>query len=255
MLGNSAVPVKPTDACGTAVIVGASSGIGAALARALDRDGWRLALLARRIDRLEEVAAGCRPGTRVLRADVSDPEAAAATVAGVIAELGGIDLLIISAGAGHLNPELGFAPDRDTAAVNVLGFTAVAQAAMRHFLGRGRGHLVGITSVASLRPPGAGAAYAASKAFQSAYLDGLRDLVRQRGLPITVTEAQPGYVDTPMLKPSRPLPYIVRRFFVASADAAARQILRAIHGRARHVYVTRRWAIIAFLLRWMPRSY
>jgi short-subunit dehydrogenase len=255
MLGNSAASVKPANGRGTAVIVGASSGIGAALARALDRDGWRLALLARRLDRLEEIAGSCRPGTLVARADVSDPEAAAATVASVIEELGGIDLLIISAGAGHRNPELAFAPDRDTAAVNVLGFMAVAQAAMRHFLAQGRGHLVGITSVASLRPPGAAAAYAASKAFQSAYLDGLRDLARQRGLPITVTEAQPGYVDTPMLKPGRPLPFILRRFFVASADAAARQILRAIHARARHVYVTRRWAIIAFLLRLMPRSY
>jgi short-subunit dehydrogenase len=254
MLGNSAASVKPANGRGTAVIVGASSGIGAALARALDRDGWRLALLARRLDRLEQIALRCRPGTLVARADVSDAEAAAATVASIIEELGGIDLLIISAGAGHLNPELGFAPDRDTASVNVLGFMAVAQVAMRHFLAKGRGHLVGITSVASLRPPGAAAAYAASKAFQSTYLDGLRDLVRQRGLPITVTEAQPGFVDTPMLKPSRPPPFIVRRFLVASPDAAARQILRAIHRRARHVYVTRRWAIIAFLLRRMPRS-
>ena len=51
-----------------------------------------------------------------------------------------------------------------------------------------------------------------------------------------------------------PLPFIIRRFFVASADAAAQQILRAINRRARHVYVNRRWAIIAFLLRLMPRS-
>jgi hypothetical protein len=91
-------------AAGTAVIIGASSGIGEALARELDHAGRRL--------------------------------------------------------------------DVDTLAVNVVAFMAVAQVAMRHFLARGRGHLVGITSVPALRGRGATAAYAASKAFQSVYLDG-----------------------------------------------------------------------------------
>ena len=94
--------------------------------------------------------------------------------------------------------------DVETVTVNVLGFMAAAQVAMRHFFGRGRGHLVGISSIAALRGNGAGAAYAASKAFQSVYLDGLRDLARHSGVPIAVTEVQPGAVDTAMLKRDRP---------------------------------------------------
>jgi short-subunit dehydrogenase len=124
---------------------------------------------------------------------------------------------------------------------------------MRHFLKRGRGHLVGITSVAALRGSREATAYAASKAFQSVYLDGLRDLGRHSGFPITVTEVQPGFVDTAMMKTDRPLPALVKRLLVASAETAARQIVRAIRKRAAHAYITRRYALVAFVMKLLPR--
>jgi len=83
--------------------------------------------------------------------------------------------------------------------------------------------------------------------FQSIYLDGLRDLARLRKLPITITEAQPGFVDTAMMKATRP-------FWVASPEVAARQILRAVRRRGKHAYITRRWAIAAWLLKLLPRA-
>jgi short-subunit dehydrogenase len=236
----------------TAVIVGASSGIGEAVARALAGEGWRLGLLARRLDRLEAIATELGAGTLIRRLDVAD-RACGAGLRELIADLGGADLIVISAGTGHLNRNLDAGPDADTVAVNVFGFMGVAQEAMRHFLARGRGHLVGISSVAALRGSGEATAYAASKAFQSTYLDGLRELARSRRLPITVTEAQPGFVDTAMMRMDRPLPYIVRKTLVASPAAAAAQIVRAIRNRRKHVYITRRYAIIAFLLRRLPR--
>lgn len=236
---------RAVTATGTAVVIGASSGIGEALARQLGQAGWRLALLARRVDRLDALAAELgSAATR--RIDLAAPEEAAAILERLLAEIGGADLIIISSGTGELNPDLGWAPDRDTLAVNVAGFTAVAQVAMRHFLARGRGHLVGITSIAALIGNARGAAYAASKAFQSVYLDGLRDWARQRGLPIAVTEAQPGFVDTAMMKGDPP-------FWVATPERAAAQILRAVARRAKHAYITRRWGLIAFLLRRKPR--
>ncbi len=136
--------------------------------------------------------------------------------------------------------------------VNVRGFMSAAQVTMRHFLSRGRGHLVGISSIAALRGNPA-AAYAASKAFQSVYLDGLRAVARRSGKPIVVTEVQPGGVDTVMLKPDRPLPAVVRRLFVASPEKAARQILRAVQKRKKHAYITRRYAPVAFILKLLPR--
>jgi short-subunit dehydrogenase len=143
--------------------------------------------------------------------------------------------------------------DVDRVTVNVLGFMAMAHVAMRHFLQRGRGHLVGISSIAALRGNRA-AAYAASKAFQSVYLDGLRELARHSGHPIVVTEVQPGAVDTAMLKPDRPLPAVVRRLLVASPAKAARQILRAVQKRKEHAYITRRYALVAFILKFLPRA-
>jgi short-subunit dehydrogenase len=234
----------------TAVIIGASSGIGEALAHELNRAGWRLGLLARRLERLEALRETLAPETVVRGLDVGQRDAAA-LLEQVLEELGGVDLAIISAGTGH-NEALHWELDVETVAVNVLGFMAVAQVTMRHFLRRGRGHLVGISSIAALRGNRA-AAYAASKAFQSVYLDGLRELARHSGHPIVVTEVQPGFVDTAMMKPERPLPAVVRRLFVASPAKAARQILRAAQKRKKHAYITRRYALVAFILELLPR--
>ncbi len=85
------------------------------------------------------------------------------------------------------------------------------------------------------------------------YLDGLRDLARHSGHPIVVTEVQPGFVDTAMMKPDRPLPALFRQLFVASPAKAARQILRAVQKRKKHAYITKRYALVAFILRRLPR--
>ncbi len=242
-----------SDSPRTAVIVGASSGIGEALARQLTAEGWRVGLVARRLDLLEKLAVEIGVGTSVCRIDVAKPKAAAEFLQRFIVELGSVDLVIISAGVGNLNPTLQWASDDDTLAVNVSGFAAIAQVAMRHFLDRRKGHLVGISSIAALRGSGDAAAYGASKAFQSVYLDGLRDLARKSGFPIVVTEAQPGFVDTAMLKADQPLPRTVKRLLVSSPEVAAEQILRAVRNRVKHAYITRRYGVIAFLLRRMPR--
>jgi short-subunit dehydrogenase len=237
----------------TAVIIGASSGIGEALAHQLNREGWRLGLLARRLDRLEAIRQSLAPETVIGRIDVTHGDAAT-IFEKVLDELHGVDLIVISAGTGHLNRDLNPEPDVDTVTVNVLGFMTMAQVAMRHFLRRGRGHLVGISSVAALCGNRDGAAYAASKAFQSVYLDGLRDLARHSGLPIAVTEAQPGFVDTAMMKTERPLTAVARWLLVASPEKAARQIVRAIRKRAKHAYITRRYALVAFVFKLLPRA-
>src|SRR5215813_10182513 len=112
---------RPSIPSRTAVIIGASSGIGEALARQLNREGWRLGLLARRLDRLEALRQAPTPETVVRGIDVSH-DTAAAILGKFLDELGGVDLVIISAGTGHLNRDLNAEPDIETVRVNVLGF-------------------------------------------------------------------------------------------------------------------------------------
>jgi len=208
--------------------------------------------MARRMDRLEAIRQSLAPNTLVHAFDVTHPDAPA-IIERVLGELSGADLVIISAGTGHNNRDLREDLDMDTVTVNVLGFMRVAQAVMHDFVKRGRGHLVGISSVAALRGNWVGAAYAASKAFQSVYLDGLRDMAGQSGLPIVVTDVQPGFVDTAMMKPERPLGTIARSLLVVSPAVAARQILKAVQRRAKHVYVPQRYRLIAFAAKFLPR--
>jgi short-subunit dehydrogenase len=231
----------------TAIIVGASSGIGEALARSLAGSGWRVGLAARRLDRLQALAAELGGGARAQRIDLRQADEARLALASLIDDLGAVDLIVLSSGFGEPNPDMAWAPERETIDVNALGFAAMAQMAMTHFLDRGQGHLVGISSVAKLRGHGDAPSYAATKAFVSTYLDGLRDLAKRRGASkVVVTEACPGFVATAMMKaPSA--------FWVASPEAAAESILRAVRRRAKHAYVTPRWGLIGLLLRLMPR--
>jgi short-subunit dehydrogenase len=231
----------------TAIIVGASSGIGEALARSLAGSGWRVGLAARRLDRLEALAEQLGGGARAKRIDLRQVDEARLALAALIEDLGAVDLVILSSGVGEPNPHMSWASEKDTIEVNALGFAAVAQVAMKHFLDRGQGHLVGISSVAKLRGHGDAPSYAATKAFVSTYLDGLRDLAKRRSAGrIAVTEACPGFVDTAMMKaPSA--------FWVASPEAAAESILKAVRRRAKHAYITPRWGLIGVLLRLMPR--
>lgn len=162
-----------------AIVVGASSGIGEALARQLHQAGWRIGLLARRTDRLSAIAATLESDIPIDYIDVSK-EGCAMPFLAMARTMGRVDLLILSAGCGYLNPDHESAPDRETVAVNVSGFVEMAREAFLYFEQRGRGHLAAITSVAALRGNAGGAIYAASKAFQSVYLDGLRDAARQK---------------------------------------------------------------------------
>lgn len=228
-----------------AIIIGASSGIGAALAVDLAGRGYGLGLAARRIDQLNELASTLSVRTVVRPIDVADTEEAIRELEGMITELGDVELFILAAGTGHLNPDLAWEPERQTLATNVMGFAAMANVAVAHLTARGSGQLVGISSIAATRGHGTAPAYGASKAFVSSYLSALRHRFAKSRLPITVLEVQPGFVDTAMAKGEG-------LFWVAPVKKAAAQILKAIDQKRSHVYITRRWRLIAWVLRLLP---
>lgn len=228
-----------------AIIIGASSGIGRALAKCLAGDGYSVGLAARRLPLLHELQREIGQGAFVKQIDVCDTSKAASLIAELIGEMGGIDLMVISAGTGHINPDLEWSKEAETIAVNVTGFAAVANIAMQHFLQQGSGHLVNISSIAALRGSSEAPAYNASKSFESTYLDGLRQKVARLRVPITITDIQPGFVDTDMAKGEG-------LFWVAAPEVAAGQIYQAIRRKKKHAYVTRRWRLIAWFFKLAP---
>lgn len=227
-----------------AVVVGASSGIGRALVDFLVKDGYRVGVMSRRVELLEELAAFHGDNVAVMQIDISD-QSCSENLRIISEKLGRIDLAIISSGTGFENDSLALEPELETIKTNVVGFTCVANFFMHLFMTNGSGHLVAITSIAALRGSRGAPAYNATKAFQTNYLEGLRQKAVQAGTGIVVTDVRPGFVDTDMAKGEG-------LFWVAPVEKAARQIFAAIKRKKHIVYITHRWNLVAMLLRLMP---
>ncbi len=163
---------------------------------------------------------------------------------GLTAKLGGLDLLILCSGVGELNDELDFKVEEQTIAVNVTGFTKIADWSILYFQKQKFGHFAAISSVAGMTGGYAAPAYNASKAYQINYLSSLRKKMQKLQLPVYISDIRPGFVDTAMAKGEG-------MFWVASARKAASQIITAIKNRKRVIYVTRRWRIIGMIFRLM----
>ncbi|EDM77162.1 oxidoreductase, short chain dehydrogenase/reductase family protein [Plesiocystis pacifica SIR-1] len=218
----------------SALITGASSGIGAAIAHTLAAEGSSVVLAARREDKLAEVAESIAKAhgadkVRVQVLDVSDPERTEATVRELDGELA-FDLVIANAGVSKSTPgpKLSWKAVETVVSVNVCGAVATLTGALPGMVERGAGHLVGVSSVAKYRGLPSSAAYCASKAFLSTFLESLRVDLHHAG--IRVTDIRPGFVETEMTAgiPNKP-------FEVTAADAAQR-VVRAIH-RGRGVFI------------------
>lgn len=227
------------------IIVGASSGIGKELAKIFSGHDYIVGITARRFELLSEAAKELSGSSVVKRMDVRNIDEAVSVLEELIKEMGGVDIIVISAGIGFLNPELMWKKEKDTIDVNVTGFAAIANAAMKQFLKQGKGHLVGISSIAALRGDSSAPAYSASKAFMSNYLEALRLRAFKMRLPIIVTDIQPGFVNTAMAQGDG-------LFWVASPKKAAQQIFNAVKRKRKHAYITRRWRFVAWIYKIMP---
>lgn len=227
-----------------AIIIGATSGIGRELAKILSLNNYIVGMAGRRTELLSNLQREIS-GSYIKRIDVTESEEAITLLKELIQEMGGMDMIVISSGVGFINPELDWKQEKETINVNISGFAAIANAAFKYFSNQGSGHIVGISSVAAIRGSGEAPAYNASKAFVSNYLEGLRQKASKSGIAITVTEIQPGFIDTAMAKGEG-------LFWVSPPGKAARQIFKAITGKKKHAYITKRWRLIALLLKIMP---
>lgn len=189
------------------LITGASSGLGAGMARILAAKGHHLALTARRVDRLEALRdelLAAHPGIEVVvhALDVTDHDQVFAVFKQAITDLGGLDRVIVNAGLGK-GGRIGtgaFEANRQTAETNFVAALAQCEAAMEHFYERKAGHLVVISSMSAMRGmPSSMTTYAATKAGIAMIAEGIRsDLIGRKGLDIKVTTLFPGYIASEM---------------------------------------------------------
>jgi short-subunit dehydrogenase len=234
-----------------ALVVGASSGIGEALARRLAAGGARVALVARREDELRRImdeinnAAGSERAIAVAH-DVRAIDEAPDLVQEIARRLGGLDLAVYAAGAmPRVAPdEFDTAKDREMLEVNLLGAVAWLNPIADRMARLGRGTIVGIGSVAGDRGRAPNPVYCTSKAGLHAYLEALRNRLARLG--VKVVTVKPGFVDTAMTRGKEGL------FWLISADRAAEIILKKANRGAVTAYVPARWRLVMTAIRSIP---
>jgi decaprenylphospho-beta-D-erythro-pentofuranosid-2-ulose 2-reductase len=236
-----------TTALSKVVVVGASSGIGEAMARQLADAGASVAIVARRQPELERLAAE-RPGKlKPFTHDVSNVDEVPALFERIEQELGGVDTLIYAAGVMPKldEHEYSFEKDRAMVSVNLLGAMAWMNQAAARFEGAKSGTILGISSIAGERGRRGNPAYCTTKGALSLYLESLRNRCSRYG--VNVVTIKPGFVDTAMTRGLKGL------FWLISAEKAASLSLAvARRGSSASAFVPSRWALVAFIVRSLP---
>jgi short-subunit dehydrogenase len=245
-------PSRPLEPQPVAVVVGASSGIGAALVRELIHQGYNVAAIARREARLNELCDALNaPSSNGPKAfpyphNVTHYDEVPALFQRIAAELGQLNMVVYVAAVqpAMTANEYNFEKEQAMIKTNLLGAIAWLGQAAVYFERAKRGHICGISSIAADRGRRANPVYNASKAGLDTYLEGLRNRLSQHG--VSVTTAKLGFVDTILLENA------AKTFWVVSPAKAAQMIAKAIHTRKQHVYLPGRWWLVSTIVKYIP---
>jgi short-subunit dehydrogenase len=247
----SPLATRPLEPEPKAIVIGASSGIGAALVHELGHQGYRVAAIARREAELTRLCDTVNTAVGAERVfpyvhDVTAYEAVPTLFQQIVRQLGGLDLVIYVAGiqpAVALD-EYNFEKDAAMIEVNLLGAMAWLNETAIRFERAKTGHIVGVGSIAGDRGRAAGPGYNTSKAALATYLEALRNRLSRHG--VTVTTIKPGFVDTVLLENAP------KTFWVISPETAAQNIHQAIQKKKQVVYVPARWGLVGLIIRNIP---
>lgn len=229
-----------------ALIIGATSGIGKELAKLLVADNYRVVITGRREKLLHEIKQTAPEKYTIKVHDVTNLESCETLFNDIVEELETIDLVVYSSGVGEPNYTLDWQLELPTLQTNIIAATKIYGLAYAMFRKQGYGHLVGISSIASIRGNRHVPAYFASKAFQANYLESLWLKGKRSKANIVVTDIQPGFVDTSMA--------IGKTFWMSTTEKATKQIYKAIKSKKKKAYITKRWRLIAIILKIVPSS-
>ena len=227
------------------IIIGATSGIGKALFENYVTKGNIIAIIGRRTNLLEQLKQDHPSNTIIAKADVTNQSEIGLAIESLQQELGQIDMAIVCSGVGEINPLLDYVIEKPTIETNIMGWTFVIDMLYNIFERQKHGHLVAITSVGGLRGEPMSPAYSASKAYQINYMEALRKKAFKDNGKILVTDIRPGLVDTAMAKGDG-------LFWVMPVEKVARQICTAIQKKKSRAYITKRWHILAIIIKYLP---
>jgi len=244
-------PSTPLTQRKCAILVGASSGIGAALARRLASKGYRLALLSRRSELLSTLCEEINKDAGEVLAlyyehDVTDGDSVPGLLTTILADMGNLDLFVYNAGISQMVglKKYDFVKDRRTMEVNLVGALAWLNPVAAMFQQLRSGQIVGISSVAGDRGRVGNPSYNASKAALSSYLESLRNRLTRYG--VNVLTVKPGFVETDLLAGAK------KTFLVISPEQAADEIYKAISKHKQVVYIPTLWRWIMLIVRNIP---
>jgi len=227
------------------IIVGATSGIGKEIALQYAMKGYIVGVTGRRNELLNELKEKFPSQIFTQCFDVRE-EKNILHIQQLIDAMNGVDIFIYNAGYGEpsetLNPEI----EKRVYETNVKGFVDLTSFMFNFFVQQGYGHIAATSSIASIKGLSLAPAYSASKAFMSNYMESLHMKSKKLKAKIYITDIQPGFVKTKEAKN--------KQFWVASPQKAARQILAAIEAKKWRVYITKRWWLIAQLMKYVPSS-
>lgn len=229
------------------LITGATSGIGRELSIQFAKKGYKLALIGRRAEKLEELKEEIGDNVFIHALDVTKLEKSTKVYKELIAKMGGLDIMILNAGVGRDKLLPPWRSDKQTIDVNVVAFSHGLHFAFEYFMEQGHGQIVGMSSIASLLASGRASAYTATKHFISNYMTGFRQKTKRVSADITITDIKPGFVESEMTRNNKGM------FWVATTEKAVNQMVKAIEAKRNHVYVTKRWRLMAWVAKLVPQ--
>ncbi|MBI3162093.1 MAG: SDR family NAD(P)-dependent oxidoreductase [Chloroflexi bacterium] len=245
-------PATPLSPRRRAVIIGASDGLGASLAWKLAKEGYTLALVARRVEKLNTLCAEINSSHNEVRAlpykhDVSNYDEAPTLLRNIVADIGGLDVFVFVAGV-NFPPGVNnynFEGDRKMIEVNLIGAMAWLSPVAEMFQNAKAGQIVGISSVAGDRGRIGNPGYNTSKAGLSTYLEALRNRLTRHG--VNVLTVKPGFMKTDMLKAAQG-----GTPFAITPEKAADDIYQAMRKRKQVIYTASIWRWIMLAIQHVP---
>lgn len=237
----------------TAIIIGATSGIGRALAVKMASEGWKLGIAGRREDRLQALAAQYPEGTIVTQVlDVTKPSATQSLDA-LLEKTGAPDLFVHVSGVGHQNTALDESIEVQTMDTNCTGMVRIVThfvnyvKASQAYSPSKKAHIGVVTSVSAVTGMGTAASYSSSKKMQATYLTALSQLARMEKWPVRFSDIRPGFVDTDLLDKSKKYPMML------TAEQSADYILKGLERKKRMIIFNWPFRLLTYIWSLVPR--